>query len=103
MNDAHKLTEGKADELKLMLSPRVEIGAIGEERDPEKLNELVFELYKEALSVVNLAAHLLDDAAAGKGGWVRNQAVFNTCILNRLGGASAVEPSERLWKIQRSP
>jgi hypothetical protein len=58
-----------------MLSPRVEIGAVGGEKDPEKLNELVFELYKEALSVVNLAAHLLDDAAAGKGGWVRNQAV----------------------------
>ncbi len=58
-----------------MLSPRVEIGAIAGEKDPEKLNELVFELYKEALSVVNLAAHLLDEAAAAKGGWPRNQAV----------------------------
>lgn len=75
MNDAHKLTEGKAEELERMLSARVEIGDIAAEKDPEKLNERVFELYKEALSVVNLAAHLLDDAAAGKGGWARNQAV----------------------------
>ena len=58
-----------------MLSHRVEIGAIAGEKDPEKLNERVFELYKEALSVVNLTAHLLDDAAAAKGGWTRNQPV----------------------------
>jgi Family of unknown function (DUF5677) len=75
MSEGHKLTGGKAEELEQMLSPRVEIGAVAEEKDPEKLNELVFELYKEALSVVNLAAHLLDDDAAAKGGWVRNQAV----------------------------
>jgi hypothetical protein len=35
----------------------------------------VFELYKEALSVVNLTAHLLDEAASVKGGWPRNQAI----------------------------
>jgi hypothetical protein len=75
MDDRQKLTEGRAEELERMLSPRVEIPALAEEKDPEKLNELAFELYKEALSVVNLAAHLLDDAAAGKGGWGRNQAV----------------------------
>jgi Family of unknown function (DUF5677) len=74
MNDTQKLTEGKTEELERMLSPRVEIGAIAGEKDPEKLNELVFELYKEALSIVNLVAHLLDDAAAAKGGWTRNQA-----------------------------
>lgn len=34
----------------------------------------MFDLYKEALSVVNLAAHLLSDEAAAKGGWARNQA-----------------------------
>lgn len=55
--------------------PRVDIGRIDQEKDAEKINELVFELYKESLSVVNLAAHLLDDAGASKGGWSRNQAV----------------------------
>jgi hypothetical protein len=75
MSDAHGMTEGTGSELERMLSPRVEAGSIGEEKNPEKINELVFELYKEALSVVNLAAHLLDDSAAGKGGWPRNQAV----------------------------
>ncbi len=75
MDDRQKLTEGRAEELERMLSPRVDIPALAEEKDPEKLNELAFELYKEVLSVVNLAAHLLDDAAAGKSGWGRNQAV----------------------------
>ena len=35
----------------------------------------MFELYKEAWSVVNLAAHLQDEAASAKGGWPRNQAI----------------------------
>jgi hypothetical protein len=84
MNDAHKLTEGKAEELERMLIPRVEIGAVAEEKDPEKLNELVFELYKEALSVVNLAAHLLDDEAVAKKGWARNQAVCAGLMIRIL-------------------
>ena len=75
MSGTQKLTEGNAEELERMLRPRVEIGAVDKEQNPEKLNELVFELYKEALSVVNLAAHLLGDEAAAKGGWARNQAV----------------------------
>lgn len=69
------LTEGTAEALEKMLSPRVEIGRIADEKDPEKINAVVFELYKEALSVVNLAAHLLDEAASVKGGWPRNQAI----------------------------
>jgi Family of unknown function (DUF5677) len=81
MDDARKLTEGKAEELEGMLSARVEIGAVAEEKNPEKLNELVFELYKEALSVVSLAAHLLDDEAAAKGGWARNQAVCGGLMI----------------------
>jgi len=68
-------TEGTAEALEEMLSPRVEIGGIAGETDPEKINAVAFELYKEALSVVNLAAHLLDEAASVKGGWPRNQAI----------------------------
>src|SRR6266705_2670367 len=58
-----------------MLSLRVEIAGIAGETDPEKINVVAFELYKEALSVVNFAAHLLDEPAAVKGGWPRNQAI----------------------------
>lgn len=69
------MTEGTAEALEKSLMPRVEIVGIGDEKNIDKINELVFELYKEALSVVNLAAHLLDDAANAKGGWPRNQAI----------------------------
>ena len=55
--------------------PRVEVGGIGSETDREKINAVAFELYKEALSVVNLAAHLLDEEASVKGGWPRDQAI----------------------------
>jgi hypothetical protein len=75
MSDKKQVTQGTAEELENNLMPRVEIAAIGSETDIEKVNEVVFELYKEALSVVNLAAHLLDDTANAKGGWSRNQAI----------------------------
>jgi hypothetical protein len=75
MRDPEQITEGTTEVLKEMLSPRVEIGEIAGETDIEKINEVAFELYKEALSVVNLAAHLLDEEASVKGGWPRNQAI----------------------------
>jgi hypothetical protein len=43
------MTEGTAEALEEMLSPRVEIAGIEGETDPEKTNAVVFELYKEAL------------------------------------------------------
>src|SRR6266478_5267768 len=70
-----RMIEGTAEELEKNLMPRVEIAGIGDETNIEKVNEVVFELYKEALSVVKLAANLLDDAANAKGGWSRNQAI----------------------------
>ena len=75
MKDPEEITEGTAEALEEMLSPRVEIKGIASETDLEKVNAVVFELYKEALSIVNLAAHLLDEAASVKGGWPRNQAI----------------------------
>jgi Family of unknown function (DUF5677) len=69
------MTEGTPEALQKMLFPRVEIGGIAGETNIEKINMLAFELYKEAVSVVNLAAHLLDEAATVKGGWPRNQAI----------------------------
>jgi Family of unknown function (DUF5677) len=58
-----------------MLSPRVDISGLEHEKDHRKLDGVVFELYKETLSVVNLAAHLLSEADGVKGGWSRNQAI----------------------------
>jgi hypothetical protein len=75
MRDPKQLTEGTTEALEEMLIPRVDIEGIAAETDIEKTNELAFELYKEALSVVNLAAHLLDEEASVKGGWPRNQAI----------------------------
>jgi hypothetical protein len=73
--DPKEMTAGSVEALQERLSPRVEIGGIADETDSEKINAVAFELYKEAWSVVNLAAHLLDEAASAKGGWPRNQAI----------------------------
>jgi hypothetical protein len=70
-----KMTEGTAKKLAKMLGPRVDTRGIGSEKDPEKINAIAFELYKESLSVVDLVAHLLDETASVKGGWPRNQAI----------------------------
>jgi hypothetical protein len=75
MRDSKHMTEGTTEALEAMLSPRVDIGEIATETDIEKINGVAFELYKEAWSIVNLAAHLLDEAASVKGGWPRNQAI----------------------------
>jgi hypothetical protein len=81
MTDPKQMTEGTAEALEEMLNTRVEISGIADETDIEKINTVAFELYKEALSVVNLAAHLLDDAASIKGGWPRNQAICGGLMI----------------------
>src|ERR1700726_4728960 len=75
MNVPRQMTEGTTEALEEMLSPRVEIAGIASETETEKINAVAFELYKEAWSVVNLAAHLLDETASAKGGWPKNQAI----------------------------
>ena len=75
MKDEKERPEASTEMLQEMLSPRVDFSGIGSETDHRKLDGIVFELYKEALSVVNLAAHLLSEADAAKGGWPRNQAI----------------------------
>jgi hypothetical protein len=75
MRDPKQMTEGTPEALQKMLLTRVEIGGIAGETNIEKINVVAFELYKEVVSVVNLTAHLLDEAASVKGGWPRNQAI----------------------------
>jgi len=81
VSDPKQTTEGTPEALEERLLPRVEIGGIAGETDLEKINEVAFELYKEALSVVNLAAHLLDEASSEKGGWPRNQAICAALMI----------------------
>jgi hypothetical protein len=75
MDESIYLAEGTAATINEQLLPPVDILGVEKETDIEKVNELAFELYKEAVSVVNLASHLLDDDAAKNGGWPRNQAI----------------------------
>jgi len=58
-----------------MLMPRVDISDLERETDHTRVDGVAFELYKETLSIVNLAAHLLSEEDANKGGWPRNQAI----------------------------
>jgi hypothetical protein len=81
MRDPRQMTEGTPESLLKMLLPRVEISRIASETNIEKINEVAFELYKEAVSVVNLTAHLLDEAASAKGGWPRNQAICGGLMI----------------------
>jgi Family of unknown function (DUF5677) len=81
MSDAEKFIEGTAESFERMMIPRVEITGVESETDVNKIDGLVFELYKEALSVLNLAAHLLDETANAKGGWPRNQAICAGLIV----------------------
>lgn len=75
MGNIGQMTEGTVEELEKSLMPRVDVAGVENQKDIENVNALVFELYKEASSVLNLAAHLLDEAANAKGGWPRNQAM----------------------------
>jgi hypothetical protein len=69
------LVEGTAEALDEQLLLAVDVRGIESETAIEKLNELALELYKEAVSVVNLASHLLNESAVINGGWQRNQAI----------------------------
>jgi hypothetical protein len=53
----------------------VDVLGVENEREIEKVNALAFELYKEAVSIVNLVSNLYDPDAAENGGWPRNQAI----------------------------
>jgi Family of unknown function (DUF5677) len=75
MRDLKKVTEATTQALEKTLCPRVQIEGISSEADIEKVNEVAFELYKETGVVVRVVAHLLDEDAAAKGGWSRNQAI----------------------------
>jgi hypothetical protein len=64
-----------------MFGPCVDISGINSETDINKLDALTFELYKEAISVLNVVSHLMDESAAEKKGLPRNQAICSGLIV----------------------
>jgi hypothetical protein len=62
-----ELTEATHKNFEDLLGPVVSIDGIEHETDDDKINGIVFELYKEAASVVNMAAHLFTEASSDKG------------------------------------
>ena len=75
MAEDEKIPELSVEIVNDMLSPRVDISSLEHETDHRKVDGVVFELYKETFSLVNLTAHLLSEADGVKGGWPRNQAI----------------------------
>lgn len=75
MDGSNFLVEGTAETFDEQLLPVVDVLGVESENDIERVNQLAFELYKEALSFVSLASHVLDQDAAANGGWPRNQAI----------------------------
>jgi len=57
------------------LGPRVDVKPIHECKTLHESGGIAFELYKEACRLVAFVAHLLDETAAAKGGFARNQAI----------------------------
>ena len=67
--------------LETMLSLRVDISTVESEIDPERINAISFELYKEALSIVNVTGHIFIEEDGINGGWLRNQAICASLII----------------------
>ena len=84
MRDSDGMIEGNEETFAEILSPPVDVSRIANETDPEKVNAVAFELYKETLSIVNFTAQLFDNSAANNGGWPRNQAIC-AGLLVRIG------------------
>jgi hypothetical protein len=81
MDESYYLVDGTPDALEEQLFPAVDISGVETESAIETVNELAFELYKEALSFVGLASRLFDQDAAANGGWLRNQAICGGLLV----------------------
>jgi len=81
MADEPELIPGSEDNLKEMFGPRVDTSSIKSETDINKLDALIFELYKEAMRVLSVVSHLLDESDAARNGFSRNQAICSGLII----------------------
>lgn len=75
---------GNAETIEKMLGPKVDIESVVGETSPSKITTLAFELYKETIRVLNLAAHILDQAASANGGLPRNQAICAGLLIRMV-------------------
>lgn len=81
MRDLTHLVEATTESVTDMMFPAVNTSDVASETDIDKLNEKAFELYKEAGSVVNLAALLYDASSVSSGGWGRDQAICAALMI----------------------
>jgi hypothetical protein len=75
---------GNAETIAEMLGPKVDISSLDNETSRGKVTTLAFELYKETIRVLNLAAHILDQASSGGGGLSRNQAICAGLLIRMV-------------------
>jgi hypothetical protein len=70
-----KVTAGTPELLEDMLGSPINIDDVASETDINNLEALVFDLYKEAISLLYVTSHLVDEFAATKNGLSRNQGI----------------------------
>jgi len=75
---------GNAETIAEMLGPKVDISSLDNETSRSKVTTLAFELYKEAIRVLNLAACILDRASSASGGLSRNQAICAGLLIRMV-------------------
>jgi Family of unknown function (DUF5677) len=75
---------GNAEAIEEMLGPKVDIRSIVDETSRSKITTVAFELYKETIRVLNLAAHILDQTASACGGLRRNQAICAGLLIRMV-------------------
>jgi hypothetical protein len=75
---------GNAETIAEMLGPKVDISRLDNETSRGRVTTLAFELYKETIRVLNLAAHILDQVSSGSGGLSRNQAICAGLLIRMV-------------------
>jgi Family of unknown function (DUF5677) len=75
---------GNAETMREMLGPKVDIGSLDGETSRSKITTLAFELYKEAIRVLNLTANILDRTSSASGGLSRNQAICAGLLIRMV-------------------
>jgi hypothetical protein len=78
------MIDGTPEATDEMLGPKVDVTSIAVETNRSKITTLAFELYKETIRVLNLAAHILDQSSAASGGLQRNQAICAGLLIRMV-------------------
>lgn len=84
MQGQSRLKPADKETIERMLGPQVSTADIEKMTQPGEVDEVAFELYKEAIRVLILTSHMLDESAVAQGGFSRNQAICAGLII-RMG------------------